>query len=315
MEDFIEQCKLSYHAGDPMISDEQFDTLVEKYGEEGVGHSTGDSAVPHLFRMYSLKKFYDGEEQPPIVNGSKISTYKLDGAAVDLLYSGGTLVRALTRGDGFRGEDITDKVLEMEDVPAHIINQGVFQITGEVVASKDIPNSRNYASGALNLKSIEEFKERSVYFYAYGIACDDEGLGTYETDMKSLKAAGFNTVLDLPVNKPIPYPNDGIVVRINSNAIYHDMGFTSKHPRGAWALKERSEGIETTLTSVIWQVGKSGKVTPVAILDPVEIDGAVVQRATLNNIGFIKGLELSIGDKVLVERAGGIIPRIISKAG
>lgn len=313
MEEFIEQCKRSYHEGDPIISDEQFDVLVEKYGEKGVGHSTSDSATPHLFRMYSLQKFYGGEDQPPIVNGNKVSTYKLDGAAVDLLYNKGKLIRALTRGDGFKGEDITDKILQLDSVPNTLRDPNIRQVIGEIVASKDIPNSRNYAAGALNLKSVDEFLERAVHFYAYGLHTDTP-CNTYAQDMFLLEENSFNTVLSLDIDKPIPFPNDGIVVRVNSNNVFEDMGHTAKHPRGAWALKERSEGLETTLKDVIWQVGKSGKVTPVAILEPVEIDGAVVQRATLNNIGFIKGLDLSIGDKVLVERAGGIIPRIISKA-
>ena len=92
------------------------------------------------------------------------------------------------------------------------------------------------------------------------------------------------------------------------------MGYTSKHPRGAYALKERTAGIKTKILDVIWQTGKSGKVTPVAILEPIEIDGATVSRATLNNFGFIEALGVQIGDSVMVERAGGIIPRIIKKA-
>lgn len=314
MEDFIEHCKRKYYEGSPIISDDQFDALVERYGESGVGSITSNSAIPHLFRMYSLQKFYAGEDQPPIVTGDKVTTYKLDGAAISILYSGGKLIRALTRGDGFKGEDITDKALLMSDIPNRIMSSGVLQVIGEIVASKDIPNSRNYASGALNLGDLDEFMSRGVHFYAYGVASNDDSTGWYSADMNSLKQQGFNTVMDLPTDKPIPYPNDGIVVRVKANKIYQDMGFTSKHPRGAWALKVRSKGVETILLDVIWQVGKSGKVTPVALLEPVDIEGAVVKRATLNNIGFIKGLELSIGDTVLVERAGGIIPRIISKA-
>jgi NAD-dependent DNA ligase len=312
VENFLAECREQYHKGNPIIDDVQYDELERIYGEEGVGHGVPKDAVPHLSRMYSLKKFYEEEDSPPIIDSELIESYKLDGAAISLLYSNGNLVRALTRGDGYKGTDITDKVKLMKDIPLEINNTDTIQITGEVVASKDIPNSRNYASGAMNLKSLEEFVERTVHFYAYGVEFIEYG-GDYTNDMLTLKYYGFNTVLDLHLNNPIPFPTDGIVVRVNSNQIFGGMGFTSKHPRGAWAIKERSEGVETVLNEVIWQVGKSGKVTPVAILEPVEIDGAVVGRATLNNIGFIRGLNLSIGDTVRVERAGGIIPRIISK--
>lgn len=312
MEKFLQECKQKYYLGEPIISDAQYDALVDAYGEEGVGH-TPEKGIPHLFRMYSLQKFYDGEDEPPIVNDTIIQTHKLDGAAISILYDpSGVLIRALTRGDGYKGDDITDKILSMSCVPKTISPSTLpRQIVGEVVASKDIPNSRNYVSGALGLKDIEEFKTRAVTFYAYG---SNPMSSTYIADLALLKQDGFQVIDDLPLDRPIAYPTDGVVCRVNSNNIYENMGFTSKHPRGAWAIKTRSEGLETTLLDVIWQVGKSGKVTPVALLEPIEIDGAVVQRATLNNVGFIEALDLSIGDKVLVERAGGIIPRIISKA-
>lgn len=312
MQDFLEHCDKMYYAGTPCISDDQYDSLREAYSKEGVGASTSDSAIPHLFRMYSLQKFYEGEDTPPIVNSNLIKTFKLDGAAIDLLYNEGKLIRALTRGDGIKGEDITDKILALSCVPSQIRNPNLLQVTGEIVASKDIPNSRNYASGALNLKSVDEFLERTVHFYAYGLN-GEEVCPSYVSDLLLLEENGFDTVLTLELDKPLPYPTDGIVVRVDNNQLFQEMGYTSKHPRGAWAIKERSEGVETTLLDVIWQVGKSGKVTPVALLEPIEIEGAVVSRATLNNIGFIQGLDLSIGDKILVERAGGIIPRIISK--
>ncbi len=129
--------------------------------------------------------------------------------------------------------------------------------------------------------------------------------------MSFLVSCGFNTVASFETDE---YPQDGKVYRIDDNKTYEEMGYTSKHPRGAFAVKKRTEGIKTILLRVDWEVGKSGKVTPVAILDKVNIDGAEVSRATLNNPGFIEALDLHIGDAVMVERAGGIIPRIIKKA-
>jgi DNA ligase (NAD+) len=129
--------------------------------------------------------------------------------------------------------------------------------------------------------------------------------------MHVLKQLGFNTVLEPELAKI--YPSDGIVVRLNNNHQFEQLGYTSKHPRGAYARKERAQHVETKLLAVEWQVGKSGKVTPVAILEPVKIGDAVVSRATLNNPGFIEALDLRIGDTVAVARAGEIIPCILHK--
>ena len=128
--------------------------------------------------------------------------------------------------------------------------------------------------------------------------------------MSHLEYSGFNTAMDSEWDE---FPTDGKVFRVNDNTEYLVLGFTSHHPRGAYALKTREEGIETTLLDVIWQTGKSGKVTPVAILDPIEIDDAVISRATLNNIAYIKSLNLEIGCRVKVIRAGKIIPRVIER--
>ncbi len=129
--------------------------------------------------------------------------------------------------------------------------------------------------------------------------------------MRVLKQLGFNTVLEPELAKI--YPSDGIVVRLNNNHQFEQLGYTSKHPRGAYARKVRAEHVETTLLDVEWQVGKSGKVTPIAILEPVYIGDALVSRATLNNPGFIEQLDLQLGDRVAVIRAGEIIPCILHK--
>lgn len=308
MKEFLDKCKELYYAGNPIISDSQYDALVDEHGEEYVG--TRNGTIPHLYKMYSLKKYYKDEDEFPQL-GKVIVTPKLDGAAISLLYKNGYLVRALTRGDGEYGEDITDKAYHMSGVMSVIDTNETIQITGEVVAPSSIPNARNYASGALSLNDIEEFKNRDVTFYAYGL----EGLNhvSYSSALSHLRMLQFNTV-DSESDVMSLYPTDGRVARVDDNKVFADLGYTSKHPRGAYAIKERTEGVETTLNDVVWQVGKSGKVTPVALLEPIEIDGAVVKRATLNNVGFIKSLDLRIGDKVKVERSGGIIPRIISKA-
>lgn len=308
MKEFLDKCKSAYYAGEPIISDSQYDALVEEHGEEYIGTQNG--TIPHRFPMYSLKKYYVGEDEFPNL-GKVIVTPKLDGAAISLLYKNGFLIRALTRGNGILGEDITEKAMHLRGVPKVVDTLMTIQITGEVVSPMTIPNARNYASGSLSLKSLEEFKTRDVTFYAYSL--DGHNHLTYSSILSYLRSLQFNTV-DTKSDVIEMFPTDGQVARMDNNQEFQRLGYTSKYPRGAYAIKERTEGVETTLNEVVWQVGKSGKVTPVALLEPIEIDGAVVSRATLNNVGFIQSLGLRLGDRVKVERSGGIIPRIISKA-
>jgi len=257
-----------------------------------------------------LDKYYEDEGAAPLDGYQKTCTPKLDGAAISLLYIDGQLVRALTRGDGITGTDITDKMYARKDlVPLQVERLDIHQVIGEVVAPKDIPNARNYAAGALNLKDLEEFKLRAISFFAYGVyptVCE-----TFSQSMAELDYAGFQTVYANDLHNI--YPCDGLVFRIDNNAEFESLGFTSKFPKGAYAKKERQEAVETTILAVEWQVGKSGKVTPVAILEPVMVGDALVSRATLNNKDFIEMLGLSIGDTVGIVRSGEIIPTIIYK--
>jgi DNA ligase (NAD+) len=310
IEQFLDSASKAYYAGSPIISDEQFDRLAESHGYNSVGAKQHDNKAKHLFQMYSLQKYYEDEGTRPLEGIKGIATsVKLDGAAISLLYVDGSLVRALTRGDGVEGQLITDKLLATHLVPHEIPVDGVVQITGEIVAPINIENSRNYAAGSLNLKDVNEFKTRALSFFAYGVQptlCD-----TFNDDMRELQAYGFSVINEADLDKI--FPCDGVVFRVNDNKQFFDMGYTAKHPRGAYAKKERAAHVETTLLSVEWQVGKSGKVTPVAILEPVYIGDALVSRATLNNPGFIEMLDLRIGDRVAIIRSGEIIPCILHK--
>jgi DNA ligase (NAD+) len=322
LKEYLDECRKAYFKGYPIISDTEYDNLELLYkGELPIGAPGG--RTEHLYKMYSLQKYYIDEDVIP--EGHRelyVETPKLDGAAVALRYLNGRLHSVVTRGNGEQGEDVTHlfQVMHRElcipkriDFGNDIINRenainGFHQITGELVSPKRIPNARNYAAGALNLKDPREFYFKEVEFFAYDI--QKTALNTYEAKLLFLRDCGFNTPYTHCTNH---IPKDGMVYRLSDNEEYNKAGFTSKHPRGAYAIKERSEGVPTTLLRVDWETGKSGKVTPVAILDRVEIDGAMVSRATLNNPGFIKALDLHIGDAVMVERAGGIIPRIIRK--
>ena len=307
MKDFIEKAACAYYSGYPIISDEEFDAIVAKYNYNAVGHQVTDG-VPHMFRMYSLQKVFSLDDIPT-PNSKYIRTPKLDGAAVSLLYVNGHFALGLTRGDGNLGRDITTKLEEL--VPSMIPMKGEVQITGEVVCPSSVPNARNVASGSLNLKDINEFRARArnLVFVAYDMQFEKD-YSNYIDAMNALAHEGFNVVTTFDHSN---YPTDGWVYRINDQKSFQKMGYTAHHPRGAFALKEQKEGVHTELLDVVWQVGKSGVVSPVAILDPVEVEGALVSRATLHNIEYIRSLELEIGCTVEVIRSGEIIPRIVRR--
>lgn len=307
--EYLEYCNRMYAEGNPILPDDVYDRLVENTElENKVGYDSTEERFQHPYPMYSLQKVFIGEDKEPDwdINQTKIMTAKLDGAAVSITYIDGVLTQALTRGDGKAGLDITDKIKSL--VPNEIWSKGVKQITGEIVAPKSIPNARNYASGALNLKDLEEFKSRDLTFIAYGIQpaiCPE-----WTADMTMVKEMGFNTVTQSDWTE---FPQDGKVVRVDSNIYFEKLGYTSHHPRGSFALKKRQAGVVTRLLDVEWNVGKSGAVSPVAILEPCIIGEATVSRATLHNMAYIEALELEIGCNLEVIRSGEIIPRIVKK--
>jgi len=278
---FLEKAAVMYYNGSPIISDEEFDALASQYNFQQVGHQVTDG-IPHLHKMYSLQKVFNLEDAP-IPTAPCVRTPKLDGAAVSLMYINGHLAQALTRGDGNLGRDITLKMEEL--VPSVIGILDKVQITGEVVAPDTIPNARNFAAGSLNLKDMDEFRTRSkqIKFVAYDIQGVD--YTTLSEAMECLAHFGFNVITRFDATG---YPTDGEVFRVDNYEAFYEMGFTAHHPRGAFALKEKKEGVTTELLDVVWQVGKSGVVSPVAILRPVEVGDALVSRATLHNIEYIR---------------------------
>ena len=304
MQEFLEKASDLYYCGHPIISDEEFDRLARIYGYNEVGHKITDG-IPHLFRMYSLQKVFDKKDLPDY---DFVVTPKLDGAAVSITYVEGTLAVALTRGDGNIGRDITSKLSEL--LPQTISIKGTVFITGEVVCPSYVSNARNVAAGSLNLKSLDEFRERAkdLVFVAY----DVQGVeyGTWTSALNVLAQEGFQVVTHFDASD---YPQDGQVYRVDNLQTFKKLGYTAHHPRGSYALKTQKEGVHTELLDVEWQVGKSGVVSPVAILAPVEVEGAIVGRATLHNIEYIRSLNLEIGCTVEVIRSGDIIPRVVRR--
>tara|TARA_R100000231_G_scaffold120135_1_gene90276 strand:+ start:570 stop:1514 length:945 start_codon:yes stop_codon:yes gene_type:complete len=309
LETYLRKCNEAYANGTPIIADEVYDRLVENTSlADEIGVSTDEQRYKHPFPMYSLQKVFSGEDEEPdwVSSQPHIMTAKLDGAAVSITYLDGELQRALTRGDGKQGLDITEKVSYL--VPRLIKLKGLVQITGEVVAPKSIPNARNYASGSLNLKDINEFQTRDLTFIAYGV--QPHLSESWASDMLEVSKNGIEVITLSDYGQ---FPQDGKVVRADNNKYFEQLGYTSHHPRGAFAIKTRQAGVVTKLLDVEWNVGKSGAVSPVAILEPCIIGEATVSRATLHNIGYIEALDLEIGCNVEVIRSGEIIPRIVKR--
>ena len=306
MHHFLEKASAMYYNGNPILSDEEFDALARKYRYDDVGYKVTDG-IPHLYRMFSLKKVFNLNEVDT-TTAPMVRTPKLDGAAVSLQYVNGHLAQALTRGDGHIGRDIT---LKMEELVPNVIGiKDEIQITGEVVAPDTIPNARNFAAGSLNLKDYMDFRNRArdLRFVAYDIQGVDYERMTEAMD--HLAQQGFDVITHFDATG---YPTDGEVFRVDNYQAFYRLGYTAHHPRGAFALKEQKAGVITELLDVVWQVGKSGIVSPVAILKPVEVGDAQVSRATLHNIEYIRSLGLEIGCQVEVIRSGEIIPRIVRR--
>jgi DNA ligase (NAD+) len=308
-------CNLYYNIHRPELSDNEFDKLYDKlvqveYNQGwaapdsptlNVG-STGGGKIKHPHKLYSLNKVYDIDEVDP---DFKIVTPKIDGTNLTLIYNE-KLVRAITRGNGEVGDDVTHLMPHLKGIPLTVsgISANIV-VNGECVTDNvEVDNFRNYVSGALGLKDPEEFKSRSIRFIAHDI------LGvtfSYTVKMKILHELGFHTVMDDICDK---YPQDGKVYRLDSYEESMRLGYTSKYPRFAVALKTReSLTAITTLQDVIWVVGRTGTVNPTGIVDPVDLDGAIVRRVTLHNLEFITSHDLGLGDLIQIERAGGVIPK------
>lgn len=308
LENLIKTAKEAYYQGSPIMSDEIFDHLLTMVTEESIGYkSSYERRYKHLFPLFSLQKVIQGIDSAPNWNGVDfITTVKLDGAAISILYGDGELQKALTRGDGIEGLDITPLIKTL--VPNKINYKEVVQISGEVVAPKEIPNARNYAAGALNLKDSKEFATRELSFVAHGVS--PYITDNYVSDMREVSNLGFDTAIDSDYTE---FPQDGIVFRVAKNDDFDAQGYTSHHPRGAYALKKQEVGVVTVLQDVTWQVGKSGAISPVAHFDPIDIEGATISKATLHNKAIIEALNLELGCKIEVVRAGKIIPQVLRR--
>ena len=311
---------------------------------------------PHRFPMLSLGNTYSIEEVEAFAQRADKAletsfTYccelKFDGTAICLEYRDGRLFRALTRGDGVVGDDVTDNVRRISNVPQQLHGDYPpdFEIRGEILmpyeafdrlnrersAQEEAPfaNPRNAASGSLKLLDPEEVAHRGLWCTLYHIPAESLSFETHDHALRAAESWGLpvsdkrrichdiNEIEDYikewdTARKALPYATDGIVIKINESAFQRTLGFTAKSPRWAVAYKFKAEQALTPVLSIDYQVGRTGAVTPVANLEPVLLSGTVVKRATLNNADQMALLDIRVGDSVYVEKGGEIIPKITS---
>ena len=306
----------------------------------------------HLQRLYSLDKAQNEDElrdwlQRLIKAEGYIPTltaeFKFDGLTLNILYENGRLIKATTRGNGEVGEIITEQVKTIKKLPQTISYKGKIEIQGEgimrisafneynKIASEPLKNPRNGAAGAFRNLDPNVTRSRNLSFFAYNIGYTEKTFATQTEVREFLIAEGFETEglfetisNDIEamnyakkveeIRETLDYPIDGIVFKVNDLKLRDEIGFTEKFPKWALAYKFKPDEISTKLLDVVWQVSRSSKLNPIAILEPADFGGVVVQRATLNNYGDILKKKIRIKDRVFLRRSNDVIPEITGVA-
>ncbi len=363
----------NYYALDqPTISDFDFDQKLKQlqalenahpeYADDNsptqrVGGSITKNfnTVAHDQRMYSLDNSYSKEDlldwENRIIRAlgdvkpQFTCELKFDGASISILYENGKLKRAVTRGDGFQGDEVTTNIKTIKSVPLRVAGDFPerFEVRGEVILPFDgfntmnrelieigetpYANPRNTASGSLKLQDSAAVAKRPLECLVYNLISRE-----YQTHFESLEKArqfGFKVPVEIRLAKSmadvfafidywdahrhsLPYETDGVVIKVNDLHYQEELGYTAKSPRWAIAYKFKSEQVSTILTKITYQVGRTGAITPVANLEPVQLAGTIVKRASLHNADQIAKLDIREGDTVFVEKGGEIIPKIIA---
>ena len=373
----LNQHNYNYYVLDkPTISDFEFDQKLkqlqdleaqhpEYFDENSPTQRVGGmitknfETVKHEYRMYSLDNSYsiedlqDWETRIQKVLGDVPLEYtcelKYDGASISISYEKGRLVRAVTRGDGFQGDDVTNNIKTIKAVPIHLKGDypEKFDIRGEIIlpfagfekmnqelieiGETPYSNPRNTASGSLKLQDSAEVAKRPLDCLLYFVIGNNlpfktqfEGLQKardwgFKVPKQSKLAKNLNEVFEY-INywdkhrHDLSYETDGVVIKVNNLQHQEELGYTAKSPRWAMAYKFKAEQVTTKLNSISYQVGRTGAITPVANLEPVQLAGTIVKRASLHNADQIEKLDIRIGDEVFVEKGGEIIPKIIAVA-
>ena len=329
------------------------DLAVTGYGLRvtGKGFETVKHKYPmlSLANSYSREEIEDWVRKLPS-NAEIVCELKYDGLSISLWYEHGKLVRALTRGDGQQGDDVIDNIKTIPSIPWRIERNDIpdfFELRGEVLLPWErfealnkereeqeeplFANPRNAASGTLKLQDPREVARRGLEAYLYYMLGENLPGKTHFERLDTARQWGFHISDAIKVchnvdevmayiaywdteRKNLPVATDGIVLKVNNLAQQEELGYTAKTPRWAIAYKFPAEKQLTLLKEITYQVGRTGVVTPVANLEPVQLSGTIVQRATLHNEDFIKSLDIRPGDRVWVEKGGEIIPKIVGRA-
>ena len=355
----------------PTISDKEFDDMMRKLQELENEHpeymdansptmrvgsdiNKNFTQVAHKYPMLSLgntysesevREFYERVKKALNEDFEICCELKYDGTSISLTYENGQLIRAVTRGDGEKGDDVTDNVKTIRSIPLvlHGNYPQLFEIRGEILMpwivfeelnrEKEVreeplfANPRNAASGTLKLQNSAVVASRKLDAYLYYLLGDELPCDGHYENLQTASNWGFKISEHMKkvrsleeifeyINywdterKNLPVATDGIVLKVNSQRQQKNLGYTAKSPRWAIAYKFQAERALTRLNKVTYQVGRTGAITPVANLDPVQLSGTIVKRASLHNADIIEGLDLHIGDMVYVEKGGEIIPKI-----
>jgi len=326
------------------------DSPTQRVGGEPLkGFATVSHKVPMLSidNTYSEEDLIEFDSRVKKMAGATNVEYvvelKYDGVAVSLIYENGVFIRGASRGDGWYGDDITENLKTVITLPLTIPYKKPIEVRGEVYMRKDtfqkineekkrngeelFANPRNATAGSLKLLDPEIVAKRHLHLFVYQGLLENQYKTHWEI-LDFLKTIGFPVNPHRKLAKDIdevivycdswkekrfqlPYNIDGMVIKVNSLALQEKLGLTSKSPRWAVAYKFPAQQVETTLNDVIVQVGRTGTLTPVAILEPVQLGGTTVSRATLHNFDEVKRLGIKIGDRVFVEKGGEIIPQIV----
>lgn len=358
----------------PEISDQEFDRMMRELQDLETAHPEFDDPdsptkrvgsdlnqefvqVPHRYPMLSLSNTYNKQEVADFYERVRTGLegepfeicceMKYDGLSISLTYENGRLVRAVTRGDGVQGDDVTENVKTIRCIPLRLRGEGYpqnFEIRGEILMpwtsfealnrereEREEPlfaNPRNAASGTLKSKNSSVVADRKLDAYLYYLLGDEIPFDGHYENLQAARAWGFKisegmkkvgTLQEIydfidywdVERKNLPVATDGIVLKVNSQRQQRALGYTAKSPRWAIAYKFQAERARTRLDAVTFQVGRTGAVTPVANMEPVQLAGTVVRRATLHNADVMAQLDLHIGDMVYVEKGGEIIPKIV----
>ncbi len=363
-----------YVLDQPTISDYEFDLKLaqlqdlenqhpEFFDESSPTQRVGGAitknfeTVPHEHRMYSLDNSYskedllEWEKRIQKVLGEVPLEYtcelKYDGASISITYENGKLKRAVTRGDGFQGDDVTNNIKTIKSVPLQLKGNypPKFDVRGEIIlpfagfekmnqelieiGETPYSNPRNTASGSLKLQDSTEVAKRPLDCLLYFLIGNQLPFNSQFESLESARSWGFKAPKEAKLannleevfqfidywdthRHNLPYETDGVVVKVNSFQYQEELGYTAKSPRWAIAYKFKSEQVATRLNSISYQVGRTGSITPVANLEPVQLAGTIVKRASLHNADQIEKLDIRVGDTVFVEKGGEIIPKIVA---